>query len=386
MAGWTHLRDPVHLCKDPAFLVAVLGERGEQVIAPDKTLSSQSSLSRLLDQLSESSNLRVLEETVTKLGMEHMLTRNEGKRLEEVIIDVAAMPLDAHSKQEGCEYNGYYKRKVFLPLIASCGETGDVLGAELRPGTQREVTDCEAFIVRIVQAVREHAADQVIVRLDAGFNSGALCATLEQHDIDYVTRLRKNPVLDALADEQILEVELTEKAYYDIEYAAQSWDHARRVVVVVKPERTETGYCRYYLVTNLPKAEHPGADLAVMYGRRGKAEMHQGEMKAAAVSMSLSSSPRAKSHYRNRIIQREEQTEQAASGTVRAQNAAMLQILMLVYQLMHIGRIAEQRTGDLLATTAALLLVLKAANVDDVLAQAHGAAFPGYDGSISMHW
>ena len=69
--------------------------------------------------------------------------------------------------------------------------------------------------------------------------------------------------------------------------------------------------------------------------------MHQGEMKAAAVSMSLSSSPRAKSHYRNRIIQREEQaeqTEQEASGTVRAQNAAMLQILMLIYQLLHIGR------------------------------------------------
>ena len=175
----------------------------------------------------------------------------------------------------------------------------------------------------------------------AGFNSGALCAILEQHNIDYVMRLRKNPVLDALADEQIPEVELTEKAYYDIEYAAQSWDHARRVVVVVKPERTETGYSRYYLVTSLPKAEHPGADLAVLYGRRGKAEMHQGEMKAAAVSMSLSSPPRAKSHYRNRIIQREEQTaqtEQAASGTVRAQNAAMLQILMLVYQLLHIGR------------------------------------------------
>ena len=70
-------------------------------------------------------------------------------------------------------------------------------------------------------------------------------------------RLRKNPVLDALADEQIPEVELTEKAYYEIEYAAQLWDHARRVVVVVKPERTETGgYSRYYLVTNLPKAEY----------------------------------------------------------------------------------------------------------------------------------
>ena len=233
--------------------MAVLGERGEQVIAPNKTMTSQSSLSRLLDQLSESSSLRVLEETVTKLGMEHMLTRNEGKRLDEVIIDVDAMPLNAHGKQEGSEYDGYYKRKVFLPLIASYGETGDVLGAELRPGTQREVTDCDTFMVRIAKAVRKHAADRVMVRLNTGFNSGALCATLEQHDIDYAMRLRKNPVLDTLADEQIPEVELTEKAYYDMEYAAQSWDHARRVVVVVKPERTESGYSRYYLVTSFRK-------------------------------------------------------------------------------------------------------------------------------------
>ena len=65
MAGWMRLHDTVHLRKDSAFLAAVLGERGEQGIAPEKTLASQPSLSRLLDQLNESSNLRVLEETVT---------------------------------------------------------------------------------------------------------------------------------------------------------------------------------------------------------------------------------------------------------------------------------------------------------------------------------
>ena len=103
MAGWMLWRDAAHLRKDPAFLVAASDERGEQVIAPQKRLGSQPSFSRLLDQLSEPSNLRVLEEAVTKMGMEHMLTRNEGKRLEEVIIDVDAMPLDVHGKQEGGE-------------------------------------------------------------------------------------------------------------------------------------------------------------------------------------------------------------------------------------------------------------------------------------------
>ena len=45
-----------------------------------------------------------------------------------------------------------------------------------------------------------------------------------------------------------------------------------------------------------------------------------------------------------RIIKREKQTEQTASGIVRAQNAAMLQIFMLVYQLLHVGR-SSRRHG-----------------------------------------
>ena len=116
--------------------------------------------------------------------------------------------------------------------------------------------------------------------------------------------------------------------------------------MVVKPERTLFRHSCYYLVTSLSKAVYSGVSLAAMYGRRGKAAMHQGEMKAAAASMSLSSSPRAKSRYRNRIIKRKEQTEQAeqtTSGAVRAQNAAMLQIFMLVYPLLHC---LAQRAGS----------------------------------------
>ena len=79
------------------------------------------------------------------------------------------------ASRRAASINGYYKRKVFLPLIASCGETGDVLGAELRPGTQREVTDCDTFIVRIAQAVREHAADRVHRPLGCGFQQRCNC-------------------------------------------------------------------------------------------------------------------------------------------------------------------------------------------------------------------
>ena len=42
--------------------------------------------------------------------------------------------MDAHARQQGSAYNGHYKRNIFLPLIASCAETGDMLGATLRRG------------------------------------------------------------------------------------------------------------------------------------------------------------------------------------------------------------------------------------------------------------
>ncbi len=54
-----------------------------------------------------------------------------------------------------------------------------MLGAELRGGTQNVVKDCYGFIRRIGLALREHVADKVIVRLDAGFNGGELCNASE---------------------------------------------------------------------------------------------------------------------------------------------------------------------------------------------------------------
>ena len=136
---------------------------------------------------------------VLKLAVEHRLTRNAGKRRDEVVIDVDAMPIEAQGQQLGSAYHGYYGQRIFLPLIASCGESGDMLGAELRPGNQYEVTDSADFMVSIADAVRKHAADRVIVRLDAGFNNGDLCERLEAEELGYVMRLRRNKVLERKA-------------------------------------------------------------------------------------------------------------------------------------------------------------------------------------------
>ena len=334
--GWRALwNEPLRT--DAAFGAATSIERGDQVVGPARTLASQSTMSRFLQQVSTKGNLSHLKASILKLAMEHMRTRNGGRRRDEVVIDVDAVPVDAHGKQLGSAYHGYYGRTVFLPLIASCGETGDVLGAELRPGNQHEVTDCEDFVVSVASAVRTHAADRVVVRLDAGFNSGAVCARLEAEGIGYVMRLRKNPTLETLADEHLAGRTFETTECIELEYGADSWGCTRRVILVVKPRPGEIFVDYYFLVTNLDVATRSGAELVALYRRRGKAEMHQGEIKAAC-DLSLSSSPRPKSHYRKVAIEHTEDAEADDDARVGAENAARLQLYMLAYELLHISR------------------------------------------------
>ena len=100
------------------------------------------------------------------------------------------------------------------------------------------------------------------------------------------------------------------------------------VVLVIKPRLGELFDEVYFLITHLEAQQYAGKDLAAMYSRRGKAEMHQGEIKAACQG-SLRSSPRPKSHYRNHKLERKEVAQDAVVG---AENAARLQLYRWVYE------------------------------------------------------
>ncbi len=142
-----------------------------------------------------------LRRFVTKLGMEHLLQTGGGKRREVVVIDIDGLPIDAHGRQHGSTFHGRCKRTIFMSLIASFAEPGDMLGAELRPGTQSVVRDCYGLIRRVALQVRRHVADRVVLRLDAGFSSGELCDKLECGG--GVMCLRDNAVLNRLADPRL---------------------------------------------------------------------------------------------------------------------------------------------------------------------------------------
>ncbi len=338
---WGRQSDADKLRRDPAMRVATSSKRGMRALQDDRSLASQPTMSRFVHMLAGKKNFKKLRLFAETFAMEHLLQRGGGKRRPEVVFDVDGVPVDTHGKQQGSKWNEYYKRTIFLPLIAICGESGDMLGAELRGGTQNVVKDCYGFIRHIGLALREHVADKVIVRLDAGFNSGELCDKLENDRIGYVMRLKGNDVIDGLAaphleGDQPSDECYHELRYHELRYRAKCWSVERRVVLVVVPVPGELFPRHFYLITDLDVEAYPAEQLVNLYRKRGKAEKHFGELNAAC-SMALSSVPRPKTHYKGRpVVRVPDESEQDAE--IRAENEILLQVYLLTYQLMHVGR------------------------------------------------
>jgi hypothetical protein len=176
-----------------------------------------------------------------------------------------------------------------------------------------------------------------MVRIDAGFPSAALLAGLDARGIDYVSRLRANPVLDRLAEPLMKRPPGRRPAeprmwLYELRYQADSWDKARRVILVVKEREGDLLLDRFFLVTSLSWTTKTRREVLAHYRERGKAEGHMGELKDV-LAPALSSSNRAKSHLRGKLPKSRTPAIDAFGC-----NEVRLLIACLAYQVMHIAR------------------------------------------------
>ena len=51
-----------------------------------------------------------------------------------LVVDIDTLPVEVHGEQPGSAWYGYYHRRVYHPIVASAGETGDILDLRLREG------------------------------------------------------------------------------------------------------------------------------------------------------------------------------------------------------------------------------------------------------------
>lgn len=382
--GFRDQDDATPLRQDPVLRLAVSQRRGtgplqapaEDEAVPDG-LASQPTLSRLVAALTPEGQREALREILLEVAARR-LRATRGPRLRYATLDIDSLPVEVHGSQPEALYNGHYGMRCYHPLMATVGETGDLLDLRLRPGNAHTADGALDFVLPLLDRMERELCQVASVRLDAGFPEEELLAGLETREVGYVARLRKNPRLERLVAPALEAFEPppgeSHLGFAELTYQADSWSRPRRVVAVIQQEPDALFPHVFFLLTNWPVEQMPPEALLALYRQRGTAEGHFGELKSV-LAPALSSSPRPKAHYRGETPRR-----RTASVDSFAANEVRLLLNALAYELIHAVRVLmEEATGrgwGLGRTVERLLkaparLLLHARRVIVVLAEAH---------------
>lgn len=314
--GFANQDDLDRLAHDPAFRMAVWDRPGKQVL--EERLASQPTQSRLVNLLADNrQNLNCLREGLSESIVRHVQASGKGHGVMRGTIDIDSFPIEVHGKQEGGNYNGYYRKTTYHPLVASfcvegdydSGREGHRLGngfihAILRQGSVHTATGAKRFISTVMSKAKG-LARTIDFRIDAGYTSGEIMDALTDENLKFVGRLRGNPRLDELAAPHVKRRPgRPPRGGYEYivelgKYRAESWRHAQRLILVVidRPDPV-TGQMKlipdyFFLVTNWEKSRRKAGKLLGFYRKRGTFEDRLGEFNQA-IGVHLSSQPFAK--------------------------------------------------------------------------------------------
>jgi len=261
--GYEDLNDHETLRTDP--IMQMLAEQAPESALP---LASPATLCRFENRINRQSLVRMSQALVEQFIASFKCPPKE------LILDFDATDDRVHGDQEGKFFHGYYDQYCFLPLYVFCGER--LLCAYLRPSNIDAALHSRAILRLLVNRLREAwPQTRIIFRADAGFCRWKTLKYCDKNDVGYVVGLARNPVLErmvlpctALAHSQFVLTGEKQRDFYEMCYAAGTWDRARRVIV--KAEYLDQGPNTRFVVTNLdhtPKAIYDG-----LYTQRGEME------------------------------------------------------------------------------------------------------------------
>ena len=73
------------------------------------------------------------------------------RRPKKLVIDVDSLPVEVHGEQPGRAWNGYYQRRLYYPIVASAGETGDMLDLRRREGRVHTADGGLEFVLEVLE-------------------------------------------------------------------------------------------------------------------------------------------------------------------------------------------------------------------------------------------
>jgi hypothetical protein len=230
-AGYEDLNDHDSLRKDLVWQSAI--ERSEE-------LASSPTLCRLENRANRQTAV-----AMSRVLVEQFIASFQAAPAE-LILDFDATDDRVHGLQQGRFFHAYYGDWCFLPLYVFCGE--QLLVSYLRPSNIDGAKHAWAILKLLVARLRAvWPGVKIIFRGDSGFCRYRMLRWCERRGVDYLVGLAKNPRLLALADglmqnaaAQFESSKENQRHFGWMDYAAQSWDRARRVIPVNFRFRYET--------------------------------------------------------------------------------------------------------------------------------------------------
>lgn len=163
--GWEDLSDTATLSSDPLFKLACSDQRGTTPL--NKSRVSQPTLSRLLNMLAGDANLASLHEGLLEMAMWRLGSLTGGQVPKSLTLDIDGLPIEVFGQQTGTAFNNYVGYRHYSPLVASCAETGDMLGALLREGNSGNASQADQWIPHLVKRIRQTTGRPVCVLMPA---------------------------------------------------------------------------------------------------------------------------------------------------------------------------------------------------------------------------
>ena len=181
--------DATELRDDPALRLATSDRAGTAPLGRGGRLPSQPTLSRRVAEWSAKEGVEVLREGLQRLAGWRLKAMGGWRRPETLVIDIDSLPVEVHGEQPGSAWNGYYHRRVYHPIVAAAGETGDILDLRLREGQVHTADGGLEFVLEVLERAERHLCGKAAVRFDAGYPGEPLMAALEERGTHYVARV-----------------------------------------------------------------------------------------------------------------------------------------------------------------------------------------------------
>jgi hypothetical protein len=296
--GHVHQDDHDLLAHDAAVRLAVWDRPGQAAL--DERLASQPSDWRLLNRLAIGPHRRALREALATSVRRHQQAAGAGRKVVRGTLDVDPFPIEVHGNQPGGAWHGYYRKKIYHPIVASFAAEGTYessrLGegfvhAVLRRGNVASGEGAVRFLRETIRKGRE-LARHLDVRIDAGLVSGKVLDAVDDEGVRFVGRIKNNAVLDRLAEPYLSRPPgrpTTDGDEFAIDlgtYQAGSWSRPYRLVlVIVDLPDPKTGLRKlfphhFFLITNWPPERRGAWALVEHYRKRGTFEDRLGEFNA----------------------------------------------------------------------------------------------------------